>query len=127
MQYDKKEFRTIFIKRLYSFTIRLIKFIEALPKDNVSIRLSDQLIRSSTSILANYIEGQSASSKKDFTNYLNIALKSSNESKVWLCLLKDLDRGNIEEINGFIRELNEFSNILASSLLTLRGKRSSKV
>ncbi|MCX6235743.1 MAG: four helix bundle protein [Bacteroidetes bacterium] len=127
MQYDKKEFRTIFIKRLYSFTIKLIKFIEAIPKDNISIRLTDQLLRSSTSILANYIEGQSASSKKDFINYLNIALKSSNESKVWLCLLKDLNRGNIEEINGFIRELNEFSNILASSLMTLRGKRSSKV
>ncbi|PJA99834.1 MAG: hypothetical protein CO128_02345 [Ignavibacteriales bacterium CG_4_9_14_3_um_filter_30_11] len=42
-------------------------------------------MRSETSILGNYIEGQSASSKKDFTYYFNTFLKSSNESKLWLC------------------------------------------
>lgn len=67
----QKEFK----KRLYRFVLRLIKFIGTLNnKDLVSRNISDQLIRSGTSILGNYIEGLSASSKKDFTNYFNIGL-----------------------------------------------------
>jgi four helix bundle protein len=124
---DKNEFRKIFIKRLYEFAIRMIKFIDNLPKDSVSKVLANQLLRSSTSILSNYVEGQAARSRKEFTNYLNIALKSSNESKLWLSLLKDSNRGNKVDIDKFINDLKEFSNILASSLLTLRGKRSSNI
>ena len=78
MQNDKVKFKKEFKKRLYTFTLKLIEFIDELPKDNVSRRLGDQLLRSGTSIIANYIEGQAASSKKDFTNYFNISLKSAN-------------------------------------------------
>ena len=73
MQNDKVKIKKEFKKRLYAFTLELIEFIDKLPKDNVSRRLGDQLLRSGTSIIANYIEGQSASSKKDFTNYFNIS------------------------------------------------------
>jgi len=66
MQNDKVKFKNDFKRRLYQFVLRLVKFLDGLPKDNVSNRMSDQLLRSGTSILANYIEGQSASSKKDF-------------------------------------------------------------
>lgn len=76
--------RDEFKKRLYSFTLKLIKFIECFPKDTVSRRIGDQLVRSGTSIIANYVEGQSGSSKKDFTNFLNHSLKSNNETKLWI-------------------------------------------
>ena len=46
---------------------KLIKFLDKLPDDNVSRRIGDQLLRSGTSIIGNFIEGQAASSKKDFT------------------------------------------------------------
>jgi len=92
VQNDKVKFKNEFKKRLYTFTLKLIEFIDKLPKDNVSRRLSDQLLRSGTSIIANYIEGQAASSKKDFTHYFNISLKSANETKLWLALLKDSGR-----------------------------------
>ena len=64
------------------FTLDLINYIESLPKDNVSKRLGDQLPRSGTSSIANYIEGYAAGSKKDYTNYFRISLKSANESKL---------------------------------------------
>ena len=89
MQNDKATFKIEFKKRLYAFVLKLIEFIDGLPKDNVSRRLGDQLLQSGTSILGNYIEGQAASSKRDFTNYFNISLKSANESKLWLILLRD--------------------------------------
>ncbi len=115
----KSEFK----RRLYNFTLDLIKFIEKLPNDNVSKRLSDQLLRSGTSVIANYIEGQAASSRKDYTNFFNISLKSANESKLWLSLLKDSGKSSKEDSENLIKELNEIANIFAASILTLRGKR----
>lgn len=123
MQSDKEKFKKDFKKRLYGFTLKLIEFLDTLPKDNVSRRLGDQLLRSGTSIIGNYVEGQAASSKRDFTNFFNTCLKSANESKLWLALLRDSNRAKAKDVEWFLRELDEIANIFASSILTLRGKR----
>jgi len=123
MQNDKEKFKKDFKKRLYGFTLKLIEFLDTLPKDNVSRRRGDQLLRSGTSIIANYVEGQAASSKKDFTNFFNICLESANESKVWLALLRDSKRAKPKDVEWFLKELEEIANIFGSSVLTLRGKR----
>ena len=123
MQNDKSKFKKEFKKRLYAFTLRLVEFLDKLPNDNVSRRIGDQLLRSGTSIIGNYIEGQAASSKKDFTNYFNTSLKSANESKLWVALLRDSGRAKAEDVSWFLSELDEIANIFASSILTLRGKK----
>jgi len=123
MQNDKSKFKDDFKRRLYNFTLRLIKFLDTLPNDNVSKRIGDQLLRSGTSILGNYIEGQSASSKKDFTNFFNTSLKSSNESKLWFALLRDSKRVKNKDVEWFLKELGEIANIFASSILTLKGRK----
>ena len=123
MQNDKEKFKKEFKKRLYNFVLRLIEFLDRLPKYNVSRRIGDQLLRSGTGIIGNYVEGQAASSKKDFTNYFNTSLKCTNESKLWFALLRDSGRATPEEVAWFLSELNEFANIFASSILTLKGKR----
>ncbi|MFA5554371.1 MAG: four helix bundle protein [Phycisphaerae bacterium] len=123
MQNHKEKIKNEFKKRLYGFTLKLIDFIDHLANDNVSRKLGDQLLRSGTSIIANYIEGQAASSKRDFTNYFNISLKSANESKLWFALLRDSSRAKAAEVKWFLDELDEIANIFASSILTLKGKR----
>ena len=123
MQNDKVKFKKKFKKRLYRFVLKLIEFLDKLPKDRITNTMCHQLIRSGTSILSNYIEGQAASSKRDFTNFFNHSLKSANESKVWLALLRDSGRAKKEEVDWFLKELNEIANIFASSILTLKGKR----
>ena len=123
MQNDRAKFKNQFKKRLYDFTLKLIEFLDRLPKDNISQRIGDQLLRSGTSIIANYIEGQAASSKKDFTNFFNISLKSTNESKLWFALLRDSKRITSQEAAWFLNELTEISNIFGSSILTLKGRR----
>lgn len=124
MQDDKLKFKYEFKQRLYKFVLRLIKFMGTLDSKDVVIRvISDQLTRSSCSILSNYIEGLSSSSRKEFTNYFGISLKSANESKVWLALLRDSNKCKISEANWFLQELEEISKIFASSILTLKGKR----
>ena len=123
MQKYNAKIKNDFKKRLYRFTIELIEFLDKLPNDNVSRRIGDQLLRSGTSIIGNYIEGQAASSKKDFTNYFNTSLKSANESKLWFALLRDSKRTEPEKTKEFLNELDEIANILAASILTLKGKR----
>ncbi len=123
MQNDKLKFKDDFKRRLYQFALRLIEFIDRLPNDNVSRRLGDQLLRSGTSILGNYVEGQASSSRKEFINYFNISLKSANESKLWTALLRDSDRVKSKDTKWFLNELTETGKIFASSILTLKGKK----
>lgn len=124
MQNDRSKFKSEFKKRLYSLVLEIIEFVGNLNlRDPVCRVISDQLTRSGTSILSNYIEGQAASSRKEFTNFFNHSLKSSNESKVWVALLRDSERCDREEADKMLKELDEVSRILASSILTLKGRK----
>ena len=123
MENNKEKFKNEFKKRLYNWTLRLIKFIDSLSKDTVCSVMGKQLLRSGTSVLANYIEANSASSKKDFINFFTHSLKSANESKMWLCLFRDTNKSDQKELGWLLKELIEITNILASSILTLKGKR----
>ncbi|OGE83460.1 MAG: hypothetical protein A3B23_02600 [Candidatus Colwellbacteria bacterium RIFCSPLOWO2_01_FULL_48_10] len=101
----------------------MVRLIASLPKEVISEVIGKQLVRSGTSVLANYIEAGSASSKKDFINFFNHSLKSSNESKVWLTLLRDTNKCDKNELKWLLDELDEISKILASSIITMKGKR----
>ncbi len=123
MKNDNAKFKVEFKKRIYNWVLQLIKFIDKLSRDSVCSVMSKQLLRSGTSVLANYIEANSASSKKDFINFFTHSLKSANESKVWLCLLRDTNKGDKKELEWLLNELVEIANIIASSILTLKGKK----
>jgi len=123
MRSNNRAFKEEFKRRIYRFILKLVKFIETLPKNDDLCRVSrDQLIRSGTSIGANYVEAIAASSKKDFTNFLSHSLKSANETKFWLALPSDADKGDENKINELLKEVIEIANIFASSIRTLRGK-----
>ena len=119
---EREEFKIDFKKRLYRFVLKLIAVLDTLPKDIVTRTIIDQLIRSGTSILANYIEAQAASSRKDFTNFFHYSLKSSNESKVWVAILRDTRRIEAKDADWLLQELEEISKIFGASILKLKGK-----
>lgn len=123
MQSHKAKFKDEFKNRVYGFALNVIGFVDRLPAEQASRVISDQLLRSTTSIGANVIEAQAASSRKDYTNFFNHALKSANECKFWMGLLRDSGRGDKALINSLMKEATEIANILASSILTLKGKR----
>ena len=108
--------------RTYQYSIKMIEFLDNLPKDNSAQIISKQLLRSATSIGANIVEAQASSSKKDFTKYFNYSLKSANESVYWLSLLKDAKKINNNQIEYLLNETKELAKILGSSILTLKGK-----
>lgn len=121
---NNKEFKEQFKKRIYQFTINLVKFIDQLPKNDSLCRIAgNQLIRSGTSIGANYVEAQAASSKKDFINFVHYSLKSANESKFWLALLLDTNKAPKAETDKLLAELTQIANIFGSSLITLKGRK----
>ena len=123
MQSDKAKFKDEFQARVYRFALDVIGFVDGLPVEQTSRIVTDQLLRSTTSIGANVIEAQAASSRKDYTNVFTHALKSANECKFWLGLLRDSGRGDKESVNRLLREATEIANILATSILTLKGRR----
>ena len=80
-------------------------------------------MRSGTSIGANYFEARAANSKNDFINFFNHSLKSANESKFWLEILIDANKCNLQIAKNLLNEATEIANILASSILTMKGKK----
>ena len=108
--------------RTYQYSIKMIEFLDNLPKDSSAQIISKQLLRSATSIGANIVEAQASSSKKDFTKYFNYSLKSANESVYWLNLLKDAKKINSNQIEYLLNETKELGKILGSSILTLKEK-----
>jgi four helix bundle protein len=112
--------------RAYRFSVEIIKFIGALPNQRTYRIIADQLVRAATSIGANVIEAQVASSKRDFIKFYQIALKSANETKYWLGLLRDATEIEKEIINELLKETNELASIIGASLLTLKGRRKLK-
>lgn len=79
---------TEFNARIKQLMLQLIQFVDMLPHDRVCDVIGRQIIRSGTSIGANYFEAKAASSRKDYTNFFNYSLKSANESIFWV----DTDR-----------------------------------
>lgn len=108
--------------RAYQFSIEIIAFVDTLPNKRAVWIIVDQLVRSATSIGANMIEAQAASSKRDFIKFYEIALKSANETKYWLSLLRDTSVTEKAQCNKLLQEVTEIGNMVGSSVLTLKGK-----
>ena len=115
MKYDLEE-------RTAAFAEKIIELCKKVPKNTVNIPVVDQLVRAGTSVGANYVESQAGSSRKDFANFLYISLKSANESKYWLAILRDTKKGETQIIGKLLGELEEISRILAASIITTKSK-----
>ena len=109
-------------ERAYCYALEIVKFLQTLPNDYIAQTMGRQLLRAATSVGANIIEAKASGSKKDFANFYNYSLKSANESKFWLGLLQDAGKADQVRVRPLLDETHELANILAASLLTLRGK-----
>lgn len=109
--------------RAYKFSLDIINLVKQFPEKRVYWVIGDQLLRSATSIGANLIEAKAASSKRDFIKFYEIALKSGNETIYWLYLLRDSSLTENSELERLIKETKEITNMLGSSLLTMKKKK----
>lgn len=123
MQNDNSKFKISLKERAYNYAVKIVHFIDSLPREMSCQIMGKQLLRSATSVGANIIEAQAGSSRRDFANFMNHALKSANESIFWLGLLVEAKRIKNELADYLWKETHELSRILGASMLTLKGKR----
>lgn len=123
MQNYNSKFKSDLKSRCYKFSLDLIGFIDTLPKERSCWIIADQLLRSGMSIGANLVEASASSSRLEFKKFHEISLKSANETKYWLGLLRDSNKGNKTKIDYLLKEVTELSNMIASGILKLKGKR----
>lgn len=109
--------------RCYKFSLSLIAFIDTLPNQRSCWIIADQLLRSGTSIGANLVEGTASSSRLEFKKFHEIALKSANETRYWLGLLKDSGKTDKEKVCILLKEVIEIGNMIASGVMKLKAKR----
>jgi len=100
-------------KRLFRFSVDVIKILRTLDGGNDLKIISNQLSKSATSAGANYGESQGAVSRADFGIKIGISLKEMRESNYWLRILKELYTSN-KEIIRLTTESFELKNILGS-------------
>jgi len=101
------------------FGVEIIKFCKSIPQDIITKPIINQLIRSGTSIGANYCEANNASSKKDFRNKIFICKKECQETKHWLRMMAECFQEKADEARKIWKECQEltliFQKIINSS------------
>lgn len=107
-------------ERTLNFAKRVSVYVKNLPKNVSNLEWGKQLIRSSGSVGANYIEANEALSKKDFIMRVKISRKEAKESIYWLRLLES-DNGNNKEREKLIQEGTELMKIFGSIIEKSRG------
>lgn len=104
---------------MLDFGVAVVKHCARL-KQPILKPLTGQVIRSATSIGANFVEANNGSSKNDFRNKIYIAKKEANETKYWLRMFQKLG-DNTENLQTLLSEVQEFILILQKITNTLKS------
>lgn len=123
MSNEKQQFKDKFNQRLVVFSIDLIGLCSEIKKDSLYWPISDQVIRSGTSIGANIFEAKGSSSKRDYMKFFEIALKSAYETEYWLIIIDETFDGLHNKITILRSELDEIIRVIVSAVLTMKGKK----
>ncbi len=108
--------------RTKSFALRIIKLVNSLPKGRTSDVIGRQLLKSGTSVGANYRAACRAKSSADFINKMSIVEEEADESIFWMELLVESGLINERRIKDLMAEANEILSIIVSSINTARKR-----
>jgi len=113
--------------RTKGFAVRIIKCYRKLPRTNEARVLGKQLIRSGTSVAANYRAVCRAKSGPDFVSKLGTVLEEADETLLWLELLEDSDTASLGSMKELKHEAEELMRIFSCSLATARHSQIPKL
>ncbi len=108
----------------FDFAVRIINLYKYLKKKHSEYDLSQQLLRSGTSVGALIREAEFAESRNDFKHKLKIGLKEANESVYWLQLLYATDYINRKMSDSIIADAEELLKMLIASVKTIESRPS---
>ncbi len=106
--------------RCKQFSLRVIRLVRALPDDRVSRPIANQLIRSGTSVAANYRAACLAKSPADFTSKIGTAVEEADESALWMELIIEDGILPAEKVTSLWQEATELTAIFCASIKTTR-------
>lgn len=112
---ERIEFAEVFKKRTKKFVVDNIRLFRTLPKTEEAKIIGRQLLRSSSSVGANYRAACRSRSKAEFHSKLSTVVEESDESIFWMEILVEADVVKPEEINHLLKEGNEILKIVSAS------------
>ena len=112
-------------KRTKVFALRILKLVDALPKTTAVRALASQIVRSGTSVAANYRPACRAKSTADFIAKMGIVEEEADETSFWLELLEESELVPAAKLTAITQEANELIAITVASIKTARRNRDS--
>ncbi|MBU4460929.1 MAG: four helix bundle protein [Verrucomicrobia bacterium] len=109
-------------ERTRAFALAIIRVFAALPRTEVARILGRQMVRSGTSVGAQYREGSRARSSAEFISKLESALQELEETQYWLELLTDSGVSEADALAEVRREAGELTAMLRASVLTIKRR-----
>ena len=110
-------------KRTKAFALRVLKLVDALPKTTAGRALASQIVRSGTSVAANYRAACRAKSPADFIAKIGIVEEEADETLFCLELLEESDLVSAAKLTGIKQEADELIAIAVASIKTARRNR----
>lgn len=107
-------------ERTSKFGGNIIKFCKTVREDNVSRPVINQLVRSATSVGANYMEANAASSRRDFKNKIFICKKEAQETMHWLRMITECEPGKKDDARILWKEAQEFTFIFGKIVSSMK-------
>ena len=120
---DKQELQL----RTKQFALRIFKLVDALPRTSTGRAVGNQLVRSATSVGANYRAACRARSRAEFAAKLGTVLEEADESLYWLELIRDGELMSDSKISLLLKEANELTAILAAGRKSAASNRTSNI
>ena len=108
--------------RTKKFAIRVINLVNALPNTSAGRAIGNQLIRSGTSVGANYRAICRARSTKEFISKLGIVIEEADESSFWMELIIEANVLPKQKVQVLLQESDELTAIFVSSIKTAKSK-----
>ena len=109
--------------RTKAFALRIIRLYQALPKSGEAQVIGKQILRSGTSVGAQYREACRAKSPADFINKMEGSLQELDETGYWLELLAESKIIPVDQLNDLQKETNELTAIFVASVKTTKKNR----
>jgi four helix bundle protein len=110
-------------KRTKAFALRILKLVDALPTTTAGRALASQIVRSGTSVAANYRAACRARSTADFIAKMGIVEEEADEKLFWLELLEESELVTAAKLTAIKEEANELIAITVASIKTVRRNR----
>lgn len=109
-------------EKLLLYSIKIINLCSRLRRSTIPFHLVDQLVKSGTSVGANYAEANASESEKDFVHKIEISRKETGETIYWLKIVQRLTFPTSIEVEELIQESTHIMNILGSMCRKVKEK-----